>query len=63
MQSRKRDTDVEIKRMDTKREAGWWNEVGDWDWHVYTIDTIYKIDTNENLLYSTGNSTQCSVVT
>ena len=24
--------------------------------------TMYKI-TNENLLYSTGNSTQCSVVT
>ena len=27
------------------------------------INTMYKQITNENLLYSTGNSTQCSVVT
>ena len=29
--------------------------------HTYTA--MYKIDTNENLLYRTGKSTQCSVVT
>ena len=23
---------------------GVWNELGDWDWHVYTIDTMYKIN-------------------
>ena len=40
-----------------------WDELGDWDWHIYTIDTMYKQITNENLLYSSGNSTQCSVVT
>ena len=40
------DTDVENKRMDTKGEVGlgWWDELGDWDWHIYTIDTMYKID-------------------
>ena len=21
-----------------------WDELGDWDWHIYTIDTMYKID-------------------
>ena len=21
-----------------------WDEQGDWDWHIYTIDTTYKID-------------------
>ena len=31
---------------------------------IYTLLTLYiKEITNENLLYSTGNSTQCSVVT
>ena len=35
------DTDVENKCMDTKGE-GEWDELGDWDWHIYT--TMYKID-------------------
>jgi len=43
--------DVENKFMDTK--VGVWEELGDWDWHIYT--TMYKIN-NESLLYSTGNS-------
>ena len=21
-----------------------WDELGDWDWHIYTIDTVYEID-------------------
>ena len=42
MQSRNRDTDVENKSMDTKEESGQWDELGDWDWHVYTA--VYKID-------------------
>ena len=29
--------------MDTKGEKGM-DELGDWDWHIYTIDTMYKID-------------------
>ena len=41
LQGRNWDTDVEKKRMDTKGESGggwgWWcDELGDWDWHVYT---------------------------
>ena len=23
---------------------GGWDKMGDWDWHIYTIDTMYKID-------------------
>ena len=43
LQSRNRDTDVENKRMVTKGEGGMgW--LGDWNWHIYTIDTMYKID-------------------
>ena len=30
--------------MDTKGERGVWDELGDWDGHIYTIDTMYKID-------------------
>ena len=31
--------------MDTKAgETGGWDELGDWDWFIYTIDTMYKID-------------------
>lgn len=37
--------------------------LGDWDWYIYAIDTWYKIDNYENLLYSTEHSTQCSLVT
>ena len=48
LQGRNRDTDVENKRMDTK--GGKWqgvgggggDELGDWDWHVYT--DVDKID-------------------
>ena len=36
-------TDVENKYMDTKRGRGGWDELGDWDRHIYTIDTMYKI--------------------
>ena len=34
------------------------DEGGYWDWH-----RIVKTDTSGNMLYGTGNSTQCSVVT
>ena len=58
---RNRDTDIESKRMVTKGGKGcgmnW--EIGI---DIYTLLGIKKI-TNENLLYSTWNSTQCSVVT
>ena len=48
MQGRNRHTDVENKRMNTKEGKWrgwwwwWWDELGDWDWHVYT--NMYKID-------------------
>ena len=45
LQGRNRDTDVEKKCMDTKEERmGGWEELGNWVWHIYTIDTMYKID-------------------
>ena len=57
-------SDVENKCMDKgeRMGVGW---MGDWDWHIYTIDLMYKIGirTNENLLYSSGNSSQYTVVT
>ena len=24
-------------------KKGVWDELGDWNWHIYTIDTMYKI--------------------
>ena len=30
--------------MDTKREGGVCDELGDWDWHIYTIDNMCKTD-------------------
>ena len=30
--------------MDTKGERSGWEVLGDWDPHIYTIDTMYKID-------------------
>ena len=45
--------------------GGGWDEMGYWDWPIYTTDTIYKRDNNNlfNRLYSTENATQCSAVT
>ena len=37
------------------------NKLRDWDWYIHP--TIIKQITNENLLYSTGHSTQHSAVT
>ena len=46
LQGRNRDKDVENKRMDTKGGKRWGvggcDELGDWDWHVYT--NTYKMD-------------------
>ena len=62
LQSRNRDTDVENKCMDTKEEGGGMNwEIGI---DIYILSTVcIKQISNENLLYSTRNFTQCSVVT
>ena len=42
--SRNRNTVVENRRTDTKGEWRWCNELEDWDWHIYTVDTMYKVD-------------------
>ena len=39
-----RDTERENKLMGTQGERVEWNELGDWNWHTYTTDTMYKID-------------------
>ena len=44
LQSRKRDTDIEDKSTDTKGKEVEWDELGDWDWRIYTNDTMYKIN-------------------
>ena len=45
LQSRNKDTDVENEHMDTNGVWQWgWNELEDSDWHIYTIDSMYKID-------------------
>ena len=54
--------------MDIKGEAGGGGAGGGMNWEIgidmYTLLTpCIKQTTNENLLYSTRNSTQCSVVT
>ena len=59
VQSRNRDT--EKKHTVTKgwKEGGMNREMGT---DIYTLLCIKQV-TNENLLYSSGNSTECSVVT
>ena len=54
------ETGIEEKPMNTKGEVGEWEELG--STHSLLILCIKWI-TNENLLYSTGSSAQCSVVT
>ena len=60
LQSRKRDIDVENKGKDTKGGGDGMNwEIGI---DIYTLLCI-KLIANENLVYSTGNSSQYSAVT
>ena len=35
---------VENKHMDIKVGKGGWDGLRDWDWHIYTIDAMYKIE-------------------
>ena len=57
LQNRNRLTDLENELMVTRGEGGG----GGTDWE-FGID-IFKIDNQQGLLYSTGNSTQYSVIT
>ena len=54
--------DVENKFMVTKGEIKGKDKPGDIGIDIYTLLCIKQM-TNKNLLYSTGNSTQCSVLT
>ena len=65
LQNGNRLTDAENKLMVTKWGRGWgrgWgrDKLGVWVSNIYT--TIYKIETNKDLLYSTGNYTQHSSI-
>ena len=42
LQARNRETAIEKKHMDTKVGKVGLDELGDWDWHIYT--NMYKID-------------------
>ena len=46
LQKENRDTDIENKQcVDTEGGMGGrWDELGGWEWHMYTVDTIYKVD-------------------
>ena len=44
LQSRNRDSDVDNRCMDTKGEKGGGAEFRDWDWQIYIVDTMYKMD-------------------
>ena len=54
------DTDAENKGMDTKGERRGQDDLGEGDWHIYTVNKTGK---NENPLYSTRRSAQRSAVT
>ena len=56
MQNRNRLTDFENKEDRWQGENG----LGVWDWHLYTV--VYGMMANRDPLYSTGNSTQHSVI-
>ena len=56
-----RDTDVENKCMDTKGRREW-DELRDWDRHILSTDTLYKLDNECELTVELWNSTQCSLV-
>ena len=44
MQSRKRQRHKEQTSGQQSGEGMGWDELGDWDWYIHTIDIMYKID-------------------
>ena len=60
LQNRNRPTDIESKIIITKGKGDEIDKLGDWNYHIHT--TIYIINNQQNLLYSTGNHTQTFVV-
>ena len=43
--AKNRDTDIENKCVDIKGEERW-EQVGLWNWHIHTVDTMYKIESS-----------------
>ena len=39
----KAEVETQTSSMDTEGKGGW-DELGNWDWHTYAIDTMYKTD-------------------
>ena len=50
LQNKNKVIDVENKLINTKEGMDGWHELGDWNWHIYTI--VYKEITSENLMFS-----------
>ena len=44
LQSRNEDSDIETKCMVPRGKGLGWDKLEYWDWHIHTIDTMYKID-------------------
>ena len=44
LQNGNKDTGMENKCMDTNGGEEGWEEMKNWDWHKYTVDTMYKKD-------------------
>ena len=44
LQSRNKDSDIENLCMVPREKGLGWEELEYWDWHIHTIDTMYKID-------------------
>ena len=61
VQNRNRPTDIEDKLMVTKGERGWGEINQEFGINRYTLLYIKQIN-NKDLLYSTGNYTQCFVI-
>ena len=43
LQIRNKDTDIKKKVYGHQGGKEGWDELGNWDWYIYTIDTTYKI--------------------
>ena len=44
LQSRNRELRYRKQMYEYQGGKKGWGELGDWDWHIYTVDTMYKID-------------------
>ena len=59
LQSRNKHTDVENKYMNTKGRIWGWDELGEWDWHIYTAMHGREITREEPAMCRELNSVLC----